>query len=154
HAVAHAMFEQGATQEAETLLEGWLPEYDRAGMLYGHLAWHAALSALERDDPQHALTIYSRHVRPSVSLGVPVNVVSDTVSLLWRLQAYGHEVPAGMWEEVERYAGSRYPNPGIAFVEVHMGLLAAATGKRVAATDRIDANAQRVANGALAAGSV
>ncbi|WP_348638274.1 tetratricopeptide repeat protein [Bradyrhizobium sp. ISRA463] len=93
HAVAHAMFEQGATREAETLLEGWLPEYDRAGLLHGHLAWHAALSALERDDPQHVLAIYSKHVRPSVSLGLPINVVSDTVSLLWRLQAYGYDVP-------------------------------------------------------------
>ncbi|WGS29475.1 tetratricopeptide repeat protein [Bradyrhizobium sp. ISRA464] len=154
HAVAHAMFEQGATREAETLLEGWLPEYDRAGLLHGHLAWHAALSALERDDPQHVLAIYSKHVRPSVSLGLPINVVSDTVSLLWRLQAYGYDVPPGLWEEAESYARSRYPNPGLAFVEVHMGLLAAATGRHVAATDRIDANAQRVADGALPAGSV
>ncbi|KWV45580.1 hypothetical protein AS156_23695 [Bradyrhizobium macuxiense] len=154
HAVAHAMLEQGAAGEAETLLEGWLPEYDRAGMLHGHLAWHAALSALERDDPQHALAIYAKHVRPSVSLGLPINVVSDTVSLLWRLQANGYAVPSGMWEEVESYAGSRYPNPGLAFVEMHMGLLAAATGRHVAATDRIDANARRVADGALPAGSV
>jgi hypothetical protein len=155
HAVAHAMFEQGAAQEAETLIEGWLPEYDRAGILHGHLAWHAALSALERDDPQHALAIYSKYVRPSVSLGLPINVVSDTVSLLWRLQAYGYELPSGMWEEVQSYAESRYPNPGLAFVEMHMGLLAAATGKHVAAAaDRIEANAMRVVKGTLPAGSV
>lgn len=154
HAVAHAMFEQGAAQEAESLIEGWLPEYDRAGILHGHLAWHAALSALERDDPQAALAIYSKHVRPSVSLGLPINVVSDAVSLLWRLQAYGHEVPSGLWEEAEHYAGSKYANPGLSFVEVHMGLLSAATGRHVAAIDRIDANLRRVADGALPAGSV
>ncbi|RXG96198.1 tetratricopeptide repeat protein [Bradyrhizobium zhanjiangense] len=154
HAVAHAMFEQGAKDEAEKLLDGWLPEYDRAGMLHGHLAWHAALSALERDDPQHALAIYSKYVRPSASLGLPINVLSDTVSLLWRLQAYGHEVPSGMWEEVESYAGSRYPTPGLAFVELHTALLAAATGKHAAAVDRIKANAQRVADGVLPAGPV
>ncbi|MBB4381097.1 tetratricopeptide repeat protein [Bradyrhizobium sp. SBR1B] len=154
HAVAHAMFEQGATHEAETLIEGWLPEYDPAGMLHGHLAWHAALSALERDDPQHALAIYSRHVRPSVSLGLPINVVSDAVSLLWRLQAYGYEVPAGLWDEAERYASSKYANPGLAFVEIHIGLLSAATGRHVAATNRIVANTRRVADGALPAGSI
>lgn len=148
------MFEQGAAQEAETLIEGWLPEYDRAGMLHGHLAWHAALSALERDDPQAALAIYSKHVRPAVSLGLPINVVSDAVSLLWRLQAYGHEVPTGLWEEAEQYAGSKYSNPGLAFVEVHMGLLSAATGRHVAAIDRIDANARRVADGTIPAGAV
>ncbi|MHB0772956.1 tetratricopeptide repeat protein [Bradyrhizobium sp. 1.29L] len=154
HAVAHAMFEQGAGEEAESLIEGWLPEYDRAGMLHGHLAWHAALSALERDDPQAAFAIYTKHVRPSVSLGLPINVVSDAVSLLWRLQAYGHEVPSGLWEEAEHYAGSKYATPGLAFVEVHMGLLSAATGRHVAAIDRIDANLRRVADGALPAGSV
>jgi Tfp pilus assembly protein PilF len=154
HAIAHAMFEQGAAQEAEMLIEDWLPEYDRAGMLHGHLAWHAALSALERDDPQAALAIYAKHVRPSVSLGLPINVVSDAVSLLWRLQAYGHEVPSGLWEEAEHYAGSKYANPGLAFVEVHMELLSAATGRHVAAIDRIDANLRRVADGALPAGSV
>jgi hypothetical protein len=154
HAVAHAMFEQGATQEAETLIEGWLPDYDRTGMLHGHLAWHAALSALERDDPQHALAIYSKHVRPSVSLALPINVVSDAVSLLWRLQAYGYDVPAGLWDEAAHYADARYAKPGLAFIEVHMGLLAAATGRHVAATDRIDANGRRVAEGALPAGPV
>lgn len=154
HAVAHAMFEQGAAQEAETLLEGWLPGYDRAGMLHGHLAWHAALSALERDDPEHALAIYSTHVRPSASLGLPINIVSDAVSLLWRLQAYGHDVPAGLWEEAAHYASTKYPNPGLAFVEIHMGLLAAATGRHVVATDRIVANARRIVDGALPAGPV
>ncbi|WP_024508939.1 tetratricopeptide repeat protein [Bradyrhizobium sp. ARR65] len=154
HAVSHAMFEQGATQEAEALLANWLPGYDRAGLLHGHLAWHAALSALERDDPQHALAIYSEHVQPSVSLGVPINVVSDTVSLLWRLQAYGHAVPSGLWEDVESYAESRFPKPGLAFVEVHMGLLAAATGNDAAAHLRIEANTRRVADGTLPAGPV
>ncbi|MCA6106743.1 tetratricopeptide repeat protein [Bradyrhizobium cenepequi] len=154
HAVAHAMFEQGATREAEALVDDWLPGYDRAGMLHGHLAWHAALSALERDDPQRALAVYSEHVQPSVSLGLPINVVSDTVSLLWRLQAAGHAVPSGLWEDVERYAESRFPKPGLAFIEVHMGLLAAATGSGAAASDRIAANMRRVADGTLPAGPV
>jgi len=154
HAVAHAMFEQGAAQEAEALIEDWLPDYDRAGILHGHLAWHGALSALECDDPQHALAIYSKHIKPSASLGVPINVVSDTVSLLWRLQAYGHEVPSGLWEDVATYAGSRFPKPGLAFVEVHMGLLAAAAGNDGAANDRVEANMRRVADGTLSAGPV
>jgi hypothetical protein len=154
HAVSHAMFEQGSTQEAEALIADWLPGYDRAGLLHAHLAWHAALSALERDDPQQALAIYSEHVRPSVSLGVPINVVTDTVSLLWRLQANGYAVPSGLWEDVETYAESRFPKPGLAFIEVHMGLLAAARGKGAAANDRIEANARRVADGTLPAGVV
>jgi tetratricopeptide (TPR) repeat protein len=154
HAVAHAMYEQGAMQEAENLIKDWLPSYDRGGLLHGHLAWHAALSALDRDDPQSALAFYSEHVRPSISRGLPINVVSDTVSLLWRLQASGHKVPSDLWDEVNIFSEARYPKPGLAFIEMHMGLLAAATGRNVAATDRIDANAQRVTDGSLSAGPI
>jgi hypothetical protein len=85
---------------------------------------------------------------------VPINVVTDTVSLLWRLQANGYAVPSGLWEDVETYAESRFPKPGLAFIEVHMGLLAAARGKGAAANDRIEANARRVADGTLPAGVV
>ena len=154
HAVSHAMFEQGATLDAEELIAEWLPEYDRAGLLHGHLAWHAALSALERDDPQQALAVYAEYVQPSASLGLPINVVSDTVSLLWRLQAYGHAVPSGLWEDVEKYAEARFPKPGVAFVEAHMSLLAAALGNDAAVAARIEANTRRITDGTLAAGHI
>lgn len=93
HALAHAMFEGGAHADAEALIAGWLPEYDRSGVLHGHLAWHAALVALERGDAVGALAIYERDVRPAVSLGMPINVMSDGASLLWRVDAYGHDAP-------------------------------------------------------------
>src|SRR3546814_6085923 len=31
HALAHAMYEAGASEDAERLIAGWLPGYDRAG---------------------------------------------------------------------------------------------------------------------------
>lgn len=74
------MFEDGGGEDAEALIAEWLPGYDRSGILHGHIAWDAALSALERDDPQRALKIYAEHVQPSVTRGMPINVVSDTVS--------------------------------------------------------------------------
>lgn len=154
HALSHAMFEQGAGQDAEALIAGWLPSYDRAGVLHGHLAWHAALTALERGDPEAALAIYERYVQPSASLGVPLNVMTDAVSLLWRLQAYGHEVPARLWEPVKAYSASHFPKAGFSFADAHIGLLAAATGDRSAAADRIDALTRLVEAGSLAAGPV
>jgi hypothetical protein len=87
------MFEGGAGDDAETLISEWLPTYDRTGQLHGHIAWHGALVALERGDAEQALAIYAEHIQPSVSAGMPINVVSDTASFLWRLQAYG--VPHG-----------------------------------------------------------
>lgn len=154
HALSHAMFEDGAGTEAERLIAQWLPTYDRSGILHGHIAWHEALSALERGDAARALAVYEDHVQPAVSLGTPINIMTDAVSLLWRLQAYGYAVPAGLWETVRNYAETRFPNPGSAFADAHLGLLAAATGDKVAAGERIDALTKLVETGTMAAGPV
>lgn len=154
HALSHAMFEAGAGDEAEALVAGWLPGYDRSGVLHGHIAWHAALSALERDDPGRALEIYAEHVQPSVSAGLPINIVTDTVSLLWRMRAYGYAVPAGLWEAAEAYAAGYFTKPGLAFADVHKGLLDAAMGETASATARIGALGDLVEAGTLGAGPV
>ncbi|HEX2553230.1 MAG TPA: tetratricopeptide repeat protein [Microvirga sp.] len=154
HALSHAMYEGGAHDEAERLIETWLPRYDRAGILHGHIAWHSALGALERGDPERALAIYADHIQPSVTAGMPVNVVSDTASFLWRLQAYGHTVPAGLWEAAAAYSEGYFQKAGFAFADVHMALIAAATGDKAAVEERVKAQMELVKAGALAAGPV
>ena len=154
HALAHALYESGAGAEAERLILEWLPGYDRAGLLHGHIAWHAALGALERCDPEHALAIYAEWIHPAVSAGMPVNVVSDTASFLWRLQAYGHTAPPGSWEAVAAYSEGVFQTAGFAFADVHMALLAAATGDRAAVEQRVEALTGLLEAGALPAGPV
>lgn len=154
HALAHAMFEGGAGEDAEALISDWLPTYDRTAQLHGHIAWHGALVALERGDAERALAIYAQHIQPSVSAGMPINIVSDTASFLWRLQAYGHTVPAGLWEAAASYAQPVFPAAGFPFVDVHMSLLAAATGDRAAVERRIESLASLIEAGKLAAGPV
>ncbi|WP_159718593.1 tetratricopeptide repeat protein [Geminicoccus flavidas] len=154
HALSHAMFEGGAGDDADRLIAEWLPGYHRTGSLHGHIAWHAALVALERSDPQRALEIYGEHVQPSVSAGMPINVVSDAASLLWRLRAYGHAVPEGLWEEAAAYAEPVFAKAGFPFADVHMALLAAATGDRAAVEQRAAALTALVEARTLAAGPV
>ncbi|TCZ58631.1 tetratricopeptide repeat protein [Roseicella aquatilis] len=154
HALSHALYEAGAGEAAERLIEGWLPGYGRSGPLHGHIAWHAALGALERDDTERALALYAEHVQPSVSAGMPVNVVSDTASFLWRLQAYGHAVPAGLWQAAADYARPVFPQAGFAFADAHMAILEAATGDREAVGRRAAALAELAGAGSLAAGPV
>jgi tetratricopeptide (TPR) repeat protein len=154
HALAHAMYEGGAWDEAEALIAGWLPGYDRSGVLHGHLAWHSALTALERGDAAGALEIYGEHVHLSVSGGMPINLVSDAASLLWRLRLDSHDTPPGAWREVADYARQAFPQPGHAFVDAHMALIEAATGDRAAFQDRMAQLDQMVASGRLAAGIV
>ena len=88
HALAHAMFEDGSTADAEALIESWLPIYDRTGLLHGHISWHQALLALEQGDAARALAIYADRMQPKVSTAPPIAVVSDGASLLWRCLVY------------------------------------------------------------------
>ncbi len=154
HANAHVLHEAGAHDEAGAFLQDWLPGYDRSAILHGHIAWHGALVALEAGDTERALAIYTENVAPPVTTGVPVNVVSDTSSFLWRLQAYGHPVPAGLWEEAAAYSTPYFRQAGFAFADFHMALLAAATGDKVALDQRVSALDELVQSNALPAGSV
>ncbi len=154
HALAHAMFEGGEGEAANTLIAGWLPGYDRTGILHGHLAWHGALVNLLKGDAEGALSLYAEHVQPSVSAGLAITVVSDSASLLWRAQAYGHSLPDGSWESVAAFAAKAFPKPGLAFIDVHMALLEAATGDRAAIERRIEALTSMAQAGFAGAGPV
>lgn len=154
HALSHAMFEDGSGEDAERLIADWLPGYDRRGLLHSHIAWHAALAALDRGDTAKALALYAAHVQPSASAGLPINVVSDTASFLWRMRAYGHAVPAGLWDAAAAYARPLYPKAGFPFADVHMAMLGAATGDRTGVERRAAALTALVEAGTLAAGPV
>jgi hypothetical protein len=154
HAVAHVLYESGANDEAGQVIAGWLPDYPKSGMLHGHMAWHGTLIALERGDTGRALALYREHVAPSVSQGMPINIVSDTTSFLWRMHAYGHAIPAGMWEDAASYASGHFREAGLPFMDVHMALVAAATGDRNAVEQRVNALDTLVEEGRLPAGPV
>lgn len=154
HAVAHVLHEAGANDEAGEVIRDWLPGYDRSGTLHNHIAWHAALIALERDDLEAALGLYAEHVAPAVATGLPINVISDTSSFLWRMQTYGHEVPGSMWDDAARYAANFFQKPGLPFADFHMAMLAAATGDQRALEQRASALSTLVRDGNLPAGPV
>jgi hypothetical protein len=154
HALAHAMFEDGSTEDAEALISGWLPGYDRSGLMYGHVAWHEALLALDQGDAGKAGRIYLEHIQPSVTQAAPLNAMTDGVSLLWRLQASGHPVPDDAWRDLAEYAERRFPRAGNSFIDVHMAMLAAMTGNWTALEARTADLEARCASGKLPAGSV
>jgi hypothetical protein len=154
HGLVHAMFEDGSGDDVDALVSSWLPSYERSALLYSHISWHQALAALDKGDAARALTIYTERIQPSVTLALPINVVSDTAGFLWRMQAYGNVVPKRLWDDAEAYAARTYPNAGFPFADVHMALIEAAIGKRAALNARIEALEQQVGSGTLAAGAV
>lgn len=154
HAVLHAMFEDGSIAAADRLVDDWIPSYDRAGILHGHIRWHQALGALEHGDAARALAIYADVLQPSATRAPPLNVVTDAASLLWRLSAYGHAVPKALWLDADVTAQKLFPKSSLAFADVHMALFAAATQNREALAARLAVIEQRLGDGKLPAGSV
>ena len=154
HALAHAMFEDGSAADAEALITGWLPIYHRSGLLYGHISWHQALLALENGDNEQACAIYADTIQPNINPAPPINAMTDGVSLLWRLQAAGHPVEAGSWSDLADHAGRWFPKTGNAFVDIHMGLLAAMSGDWNALEQRVADLEARRAQGRLPAGTI
>jgi tetratricopeptide (TPR) repeat protein len=154
HAVLHAMFEDGSIEAADRLVDDWIPGYDRAGILHGHIRWHQALGALEQGDAARALAIYADVLQPSVTQAPPLNVVTDSASLLWRLSAYGHAVPEALWRAADIAAQKLFPKSGLPFADVHMALFAAATQNHEALAARLAVIEQRLADGKLPAGPV
>jgi hypothetical protein len=154
HGLCHALHETGQGEAASALLSDWLPGYDRTGILHGHLVWHGALAALERGDAEGALALYLDAVRPAVSAAVPINLVSDAASFLWRLEAYGHGAQPDLWREAAAYGAARFPGAGHAFVDLHMALIEARSAKRSALEQRIRDLEALLGSGGLAAGPV
>ena len=154
HAVLHAMFEGGSIDEADRLVNDWLPSYGRSGILHGHILWHQALGALEHGDAARALAIYADVLQPSATQAPPLNVITDGASLLWRLSAYGHAVPKPLWLDADAAAQKLFPKSSLPFADVHMALFAAATQNREALAARLAVIEQRLADGKLPAGPV
>jgi hypothetical protein len=152
HALSHALFEQGDTVAGRTFLSDWLPAHDRASFLHGHLSWHVALMALEAGDFDGALRIYEERVRPSVSRYPPMNVFTDSASLLWRLSLVDKAGLEPYWHEVAVYGDRFFPRAGTHFVDVHYALVAAATSNEVLETRLAELEALE-ANGRLPPGS-
>jgi hypothetical protein len=148
------MFEDGSIEAADRLVDEWIPTYDRAGILHGHIRWHQALGALEHGDAPRALKIYADVLQPTATLAPPLNVITDGASLLWRLSAYGHAVPKTVWLEADATAQKLFPKSSLPFADVHMALFAAATQNREALAARLAVIEQRLAEGKLTAGPV
>lgn len=128
HIRAHVYYEAGETAAGYAYIDGWRKGYDKAGQLHCHISWHVALWALERGDTATMWQVYDDAVAPGAAWGPPLNVVTDSASLLFRAGLAGVEVPAERWHAVSDYATRLFPNTGIAFADAHTALAHAMAG--------------------------
>ena len=129
HGRVHGYYEQGAAQEGEAFIGAWLPRYDRAAPLHGHLGWHKALFALQRGDAERAVSIYLANVSPHASQALPMFTMIDCAAFAMRCTLYGHPLPPDELRAVAAFAERHFPKPGVPFVNAHQALTQAVAGR-------------------------
>ncbi len=85
HIKVHVLYESGEPQAGFDYLEGWMPGFEREGLLHCHLSWHVAIFALE--------------------LGARAAAGSVVPLLAEGLAAYG----AGQWDRAAELLGKALP---------------------------------------------
>jgi tetratricopeptide (TPR) repeat protein len=128
HIKAHVLHEMGEMARALDYLEGWMPGFDRRGLLHCHLSWHVALTALSLGKLERAWDAYRAGVHPGGSWGPPINVVSDCAAFLWRAELAGEARRPALWREVHDYALKSFPKAGVPFADVHTVVACVADG--------------------------
>lgn len=139
HAYVHFCAEAGERGEGGRFIEGWLPGYDRDGMLHAHISWHRALWLLDEGDPAGAAALYRELLRPAVNPSPPINVISDCASLLWRFSLRNQ---VAEWRELAEYGRKRFPGPAGHFIEWHLAMAAAGAGELAELEQRLGALAE------------
>jgi hypothetical protein len=154
HIRVHVLYETGEMARAMEYLDGWMPGFDRRGLLHCHLSWHVALTALSLGKLDRAWEAYRAGVHPGGSWGPPINVVSDAASFLWRAEIAGGERRPAPWHELHDYALKCFPKGGLAFADVHLALACIVDGDS-AGLDRLAGElAERIAAGKSPTGGV
>lgn len=154
HIRVHVLHEMGEMARALEYLEGWMPGFDRRGLLHCHLSWHVALTALSLGKLERAWEAYRAGVHPGGSWGPPINVVSDATAFLWRTELAGGARRPELWREVRDYALKSFPKAGLPFADVHVAVACVADGD-FAALERLAGELrERLAAGRIPAGGV
>jgi tetratricopeptide (TPR) repeat protein len=128
HIRAHVYYEAGEAKAGAAFMNDWMKDYDKGGALHCHISWHCALWAMEHGDIDTMWAVLDRDIAPGKAWGPALNVMTDMASLLYRAELAGVDVPKGRWAEVSQFASEMFPNPGIAFGDVHAALAHAMAG--------------------------
>jgi hypothetical protein len=154
HAWAHVCYEKGDDQDGARFVEGWLPEYPKAGPLHCHLSWHRALFELGRGRPDAAFALYEADIRPGASRCAPFSTLVDSASLLWRRELAGAPSGPEVWSAVAQHARASFPAIGISFADVHCAVALAAAGDGEGLAHWVELLREGLAQGRVPAGDV
>ena len=128
HTLAHALYEEGADEEALAFMSDWIPSADRQGLLHCHVSWHYALLLLTDGQHDAAIQTLEDHCFPGSTQSPSINVFTDASSFLWRAELAGVPRNRDRWETIRDYYEESFRRP-IVFVDAHAGLAYAALGE-------------------------
>lgn len=122
HYKSHLHYETGDSTGGLAYLVDWRQDYDRSALLHCHISWHIALWSLAAGDVERMWREIDAAIAPGAAWGPSLNVVTDMAAILYRAGLAGVEVPPERWRQVSAYAAECFPNPGLAFADVHAAL--------------------------------
>lgn len=128
HIKAHIHYERGETDAGYEYINEWRKDFDKRAPLHCHISWHVALWALEQGDSDRAWQVMEDDVMPDGAWGPPINVLTDTASFMLRAEIAGAAPRPDLWQKMSSYASQFFPNPGLAFADVHAALAHAMAG--------------------------
>jgi Tfp pilus assembly protein PilF len=129
HFKAHSHYERGETEEGRNFLRSWLAGYDRRSVIHGHLSWHVALWSLHLGETEAMWAAMDDAIAPGTGHGLPLNVLTDTASLLYRAEIAGEPVAPERWRALSDYAAGCFPESGQNFADLHAALAHAMAGQ-------------------------
>lgn len=129
HVRSHVYYESGETTSGLAYINSWLRDYEKRGQLHGHLSWHLELWALDQGDVDRMWQTIDASIVPDASLGPPINVLTDTASILYRAELAGETVSADRWKSISAYAKCFFPMTGVCFADLHAALAHAMAGE-------------------------
>jgi len=126
HAVAHVLDTDQRAAEGAAWLEPQLQNLADRNPFRGHVAWHAALFAIEEGRLDDVLAAYDTLIRPGEE-GFYLDV-QNAASLLMRLELLGVDV-GPRWAELAERAAPRVADLALPFTDLHVVLAQARAGR-------------------------
>lgn len=128
HIRAHLYYEVGERRAGLAFLNEWARDYPRKAHIHCHVSWHQALWEMELGNAAEAWRIYGASLHPGAAWGPQINVLTDCASFLFRSELAGEPSRPGLWRDLSAYAMQWFPNPGLAFADIHAALAHAMAG--------------------------
>jgi tetratricopeptide (TPR) repeat protein len=137
HSRAHIAYEDNEPDGARPFLAAFLDTAPRDGAMYGHLAWHLALSELHAGNHAEAMRRFEDAVAPEVHTGTGRAKVTDIVQFLWRWELAGQPHDPARWQTLDTFAHSWLPRAVSGGADIHAALADAVVGEIAAMETRL-----------------